>query len=453
MEAAAVAAAHEVRGKDMNSKRKLALLFVLATAPALALAQDHGSGGGGGGEGGHGSGGGGGCGDAFGDLVHILRDATTGQPILQKRWVELPGDETGWAYCPIATRGDGSEIDFLPMSCDPAEADAVVEVDYFGRLNGGRTKERNARMHFDEVISSIKDPDVGRVTQDETGRVKLGYDCTVALDETVSCASWRVVDSPMENLAIYQRVMRYGHFQTDPDEIDTWDHGDPAAGDQYHPALTPAEHAKFDPSMQHLLPRGFDTCFGGGAFNPRCANGERLSGQDFVRAADYLSGAANKTGVITRDLVQYLNRILKITKDTAMSTAAVETLPALIRDCGGGDGVEYLPVGQCTIYEATADLPWPASERFVDFRRAVYNRPVWRQQLLEVLQPIGGGSWIEVPDIALQDWLGDVNGRQRGALRNIDGFVLAASDGLRAIEFVHNYAIPDDLWDFVPDGR
>jgi hypothetical protein len=72
---------------------------------------------------------------------------------------------------------------------------------------------------------------------------------------------------------------------------------------------------------------------------------------------------------------------------------------------------------------------------------------------MEVLQPIGGGNWIEVPDIALQDWLGDVNGGQRGAVRNIDGFVLAASDGLRAIEFVHNYAIPEDLWDFVPDGR
>lgn len=439
----------------MNSRRTLALLFVLATAPALALAQDHESGGSGGsgGEGGHGESGGGGCGDVFGDLVHILRDATTGQPILQKRWIEYPKDVHDWGYCPIATRGDGSEIPFADLSCDPAEPDAVVEVDYFGRLNGGRTKERNARMHFDEIISSIKDPAVGRVTQDETGRVKLGYDCAVALDESVVCESWRVIDSPMENLALYQRVMRYGHLQTDPGEVDTWAHGDPALGEQYHPALTPAEHTKFDPAMRHLLPRGYDTCFAGASFNPRCAGGERLTAKDFVRAADYMSGAANKTGVITRDLVQYLNRILKITLDTNMSSAAVGTLPALIRDCGGGEGRDYLPPSRCTIREATADLPWPASERFVDFGAVIYNRPVWRKQFLEGLQPIGGGNWIEVTDIALQDWLGDVNGRQRGAMKNIDGFVLAASDGLRAIEFVHNYGIPEDLWDFVPDRK
>ena len=440
----------------MNSRRKIALLFVLATAPALALAQDHGSGGGGGGgggEGGHGSGGGGGCGDVFGDLIHVLRDETTGQPILQKRWIELPGDTYDWGYCPIATRGDGSEIGFAELSCDPAEPDAVVEVDYFGRLNGGRTKERNSRMHFDEIISSIKDPDVGRVTQDETGRMKLGYDCTVSLDESVQCESWRVIDSPMENLAVYQRLMRYGHLQTDPDEVDTWAHGDPALGEQYHPALRPGDHAKFDPSMQHLLPRDVETCYAGDSFALRCARGEYLTSKDFVRAADYAAGAANKTGVFTRDLVQYLNRILKITEDTPMSAATRRTLPALIRDCGGGPGGDYLPVEQCTIHAASAGLPWPASERFVDFRAAMYNRPVWRKQFLEVLQPIGGGNWIEVSDIALEDWLGDVNGRQRGAIRNIDGFVLAASDGLRAIEFVHNYAIPDDLWDFVPDGK
>jgi hypothetical protein len=29
---------------------------------------------------------------------------------------------------------------------------------------------------------------------------------------------------------------------------------------------------------------------------------------------------------------------------------------------------------------------------------------------------------------------------------NINGFVRAAADALRSVEFVHNYAIPDDLW-------
>jgi hypothetical protein len=85
-----------------------------------------------------------GTGDVFGDLVHILRDPTTGQPILAQRWVELPGPVTGygWGYCPVAVDVNGAEIGFIPYTCDPIDPTAVVDVDYFGRLNAGRTKER-----------------------------------------------------------------------------------------------------------------------------------------------------------------------------------------------------------------------------------------------------------------------------------------------------------------------
>ena len=117
-------------------------------------------------------------GDMFGDLVHVKRNPTTGQPILQKRWIEMKSDTFGWGYCPIPVNGAGEEIGFVELSCDPADPLAVVEVNYFGRLSGGRTKERNSRMHFDEVISTIKDPAVGTVGQDEVGRLRFGYDCT-----------------------------------------------------------------------------------------------------------------------------------------------------------------------------------------------------------------------------------------------------------------------------------
>ena len=129
------------------------LAIVMVPAP-LALAQGHGGGGGGG------HGGGGGCGDVFGDLIHLLRDEVTGQPILAQRWIEMPKELPGygWGYCPIAVDEFGNELGFAPLSCDVAVADLerVVETDYFGRHNGGRTKERNHRMHFNEVISSLK---------------------------------------------------------------------------------------------------------------------------------------------------------------------------------------------------------------------------------------------------------------------------------------------------------
>jgi hypothetical protein len=448
MEAAAIPAAHKVRGIDMSSRRKkVALMFLLATAPALALAQEHGSGEGGG------------CGDVLGDLVHILRHATTGQPILQMRPVLLPQDVPGTAYCPIPIDEDGNEIGFLPDSCDVADPEAVVEVDYFGRLSGGRTKERNSRMHFDEVISSIKD--AGWVGQDETGRLKLGFECTTPGDPA-SCAAFSMIDSPMENMALYTRLMKYGHFQTDPMEKDTWAHGDPAAGTQYHPALDVADWGKFDPSIWHLLPGNpdpgeftavlTDACFPGGVFND-CAGNESLSKRDFLQAALYLAGAANKTGKITVDLVQYMNRILKITLKTEMSTATLDTLPALIRDCGDDNGLEFPAAGgNCDDpYKASLDLPAPANELFVDFHKAKYNRPDrygndddGTAVMVRVLQD-EGGVWNE-NDVSLFNWLLFADSIESGAINDINGFVQAASDGLRSIEFVHNYAIPDDLW-------
>jgi hypothetical protein len=414
---------------------------MLMAAPAFAVAQ-HG-----------GDDGGSGAGDVFGDLVHIQRNPNTGQPILQKRWVELPGDTYGWDYCQIAVNSKGEELAFADLSCDPADPTAVVEVDYFGRLSGGRTKERNSRMHFDEVISSIKDPAVGRITQDATGRLQFGLNCT-KVDSSVTCANWRVIDSPMENLALYARLMKYGHLQTDPNEIDTFAHGDPAAGTQYHPALALDDYAKFDAGTRHLLPAdAADTCFpAGGGFSLACSAGERLTSRDFVRAGSFLAGAADKTGIITVDLVQYMNRILKITLDTGFSTANVYTLPALIRDCGGGDGLPYLPIEKCRTSSAPDGLPGLASERFVNFRQTSYEREAWRNYLIMVLTPLGSGTWQEASDVRLMDWLSDRNGPQLTAVKNIKGFVLAASDGLRAVEFVHNYEVPDDLWDFVLDG-
>jgi len=414
----------------------IGLGLMLFSSSTMALAQEHGGNGGSG------------CGDVFGDLIHIKRDTATGQPILQKRWIELPQDTYGWGYCPIAIDADGDEIPFAPLSCDPGSPDAVVEVDYFGRLNGGRTKERNSRMHFNEVIASIKS--AGIVKQDETGRLKLGFDCRPARNGGQVCTNWSTIDSPMENLALYTRLMKYGHLQTDPLEEDVWAHGDPALGIQYHPALGPEDWRRFDRSVWHLLPGGatdrVETCFSNG-FNPACAESEALDSRDFIRAASFLVGAANKDGKITVDLVQYMNRILKIVKETETTLPNPETLPALIRDCGQ-DPNNQMPIDQCETKAATAydpPLPSPADERFVDFGTTRYLRNEWREETLEILEPFSSGQWQENTGVELMDWLELVNGPAPDEIQGLAGFTSAATDGLRAIEFIHNYAIPEDL--------
>jgi len=412
----------------------------------------------------HDDGGGGGCGDVFGDLIHILRNPDTGQPILAQRWIELPAEIPGygWGYCPIAVDANGDELAFLPYSCDVADPTAVEEVDYFGRLNGGRTKERNNRMHFNEVISTIKEAEA--VKQEQTGRLMLGYDCVPLGSEQVQCAEWSTIDSPMESLGLYTRLMKYGHLQTDPLEVDPWFHGDPALGVQYHPALGPEDWPKFHQSVRHLLPGdGAAACFTAAGFDPACAMPESLTDRDFVRGGSFLAAAANKTGIITADLVQYLNRILKIARNTEVTLSTPDTLPALVRDCWDSaadpptpseedpalEDPPYLPVEECTVADADPLLPnfdlFPdVQERFVDFDAAEYWRADWRDETVEVILPVSEALWQLTAEVPLTGFLEYKNGPPAFAI-DIHAFVGAASDSLRAIEFVHNYEVPEDL--------
>jgi len=484
----------------------VAVALLVPTAPTIA--QDHGGGGGGGG----------GCGDVFGDLIHIVRDETTGQPILAKRYVELPKEVPGygWGYCTIALTADGEEIPFQPYSCDLAEGYDPVEVDYFGRLSGGRTKEKNHRMHLDEVISTIKMAEaVG--AEPVTGRLMMGFDCTFKNNGKVdSCGEWSVVDSPMESMALYTRLMKYGHLQTDPEELDIWAHGDPKGVPPFHPALDPDDWQKFSNSLKHLLPgKGKAACYTddyGGAngvydapeafvdepdgfgdlngeydigerfadlnengvrdagdwFVPACAAPESLNDGDFISAGTNLGAAASKFGIITRDLTQYMNRILKITQVTTTTAANPDTLPAMVLDCEDDQVVyqppdeldpnpqdpSYLDRGDCEIVEADADLEnyiyFPdVQELFVDFS-AMSDDPYergdrWGGTYGELILPTAAESsveWLLTTSVSVLGWLELANGPVLVEPANIDGFVAAASDALRAIEFIHNYRVP-----------
>ncbi len=392
-----------------------AVLAALLAAPMPTSAQDTGT---------H-------TGDVFGDLVHIKRDPGTGQPILQKRWVALPEDEFGWAYCPIPVDATGAEIPFAADSCDPdpAYVDAVVEVDYFGRLSGGRTKERNQRMHFDEVIDNIKAAEA--LDLDEAGRLRLGTSC----DAGGTCATWKTVDSPMENLALYRRILKYGHMQTDPLEEDTSAAGDPALGTVYHPALAAEDWPKFRGRTTTLLPRAdASQCFSGSVFQTACAEAQSLGVDDFLMADSVLAGAADKTGKITVDLVQYLNRILKIPIATPESAAAVDTLPALIRDEYGA------------ISDGSDSMPSPANERFLDFANAAYRRTDWYSRSVLVLQTANGGISWQPTSVNLLQWLSYANGAATPTYSNMDAFVAGGQDALRVVEFIHEYEMPANLW-------
>jgi hypothetical protein len=440
------------------------ILPMLLLAPFPAFSQDHGGGG-------H-EGGGGGCGDVFGDLIHILRDEQTGQPIFAQRWIELPKEIPGygWGYCPIAVDEDGKRVPFLPYSCDfdPDFSEGITEVDYFGRLNGGRTKERNQRMHFDEVISNIKQ--AGQLRLDPTGRLEMGFDCELKQDP--GYCDWSTVDSPMESMALYVRLMKYGHLATDPMEVDTWAHGDPALGIQFHPALSEDDWPKFkEANLDHLLPASANNCWHpNDGFNSICAEPKSLDKRDFASAAAYLGAAANKTGKITVDLVQYLNRFLKITRDTVTTAAAKDLLPALYEDCYSGldpwlEGTEPpeswdlttdLTYSACDLLMVVTGIPgWDVydeftniKEMFVDFSHSHYKRKDRQDVEADlILEGSYSGSWVLVYGDTPLRWVADYpNLEDPSDDEDIHNFVGAASDTLRAIEYIHNYAVPEDLF-------
>jgi len=404
-------------------------------------------------------------GDIFGDLIHILRDPDTGQPIFAQRWVEMPAELPGygWGYCAIGVDADNAEIPFAPYSCDlaPADPEDVVEVDYFGRLNGARVQERNIRMHFDETISNIKQ--AGQVKLDPTGRLMLGFECE--LNDNPGTCSWATVDSPMESLGLYWRMMKYGHIATSPTEVDLWWHGDPKLTTPYHPALDADDFDKLDAAgLENLLPKK--------SYSP-----ENLTFEDFNTSAAFLGAAGGKHNFFTEHLVQYLNRFLRITQTTDFSASTLKTLPAMYQSCdcykdgellvgdpwmSGEEAPEWWDLGDvvltyenCVDLEVDQNIPNYADfsnvqERFMNFGASDYARnTVWGGKTatlaLESSPGIYSGIWRYDSSVSLLEWIVIPNPAVPAAM-DIHNFVDAASDALRAIEYIHNYEVPENLY-------
>ena len=442
-------------------------------------------------------------GDVFGDLRHILRDPDTGQPIFAQRWIEMPAELPGygWGYCAIAVDEYGARLGFEPYSCDilAADADRIVEVDYFGRLNGSRVQERNQRMHFNETITNIKQ--AVRLRLDPTGRLALGFTDPDLLETDPTCAAneaycvWATVDSPMENMALYQRFMKYGHIATDPEELDLWWHGSPELPTPFHPALDADDFAKFESAgLDNWLPDG--NCWAGSAFKLDCAEPEDLTAEDFDTSADLLGAAGGKHNFFTADLVQYLNRFLRITQSTEFAAATNKQLPAQYEQCEcffdddpwtsgeeapeGWDLDTDLTYENCVVSDVDENIEnykdfSNVQERFMDFAASDYDREyIWDDRkatvALEALlviptsdltamrvQAAGEPSvestpgaisdiWLTVEEEPLVEWIILVNPDYGLNGAQIHNFVDAASDTLRAIEFFHNYAIPENLF-------
>jgi hypothetical protein len=167
------------------------------------------------------------------------------------------------------------------------------------------------------------------------------------------------------------------------------------------------------------------------------------------------------TGKITVDLTQYVNRILKITKKTEVTKSTLSTLPALYRDCWSSDVNPEDPPEEgpfidpeytdCEIVPADPiltpeyDLYPDIQELFVDFSGLTeYERDF---ENVKVILNSSETSWLLSTNESLNDWVALVNGHQgNNETSDIEGFVASGNDVLRAIEYVHNYDPPVNLY-------
>jgi hypothetical protein len=378
-------------------------------------------------------------------------------------------------------------------------ADLIQEVS-FGRLNQARATEAVLQASFDEAITSINAALAIRI--DSAGRLLLtqwvydeyrvfkesqtfslnGFEVAVkAGDPLIIGTADKAIDSPLENLAIYLKLMRDGHLVTPGDQRDTIDRSEqggipvdlllgmedgPSTG--LRPTIDIAKMRSWNlGSLVDVSEVTYYTYYeviteGGTVVDYvlravttppvnveyqtwvgiPTADGSVPAAKDFEFCAAALSAAADKGGKLTVDHVVYLNSILGINKVVGTNE----------------DGtIDYAKTPQYFNYGAA-----PTYSRTDVFSARGFYQPADPQgdlvtgQVLILAAPAGTGGdpvsgvWVEYP-VSILSY---VPFRELGvdevtrfpnsttATFNIGGFAQGADDNLSLIDFVHTYQIP-----------
>ncbi|MBU4036452.1 MAG: hypothetical protein KKA35_08495 [Proteobacteria bacterium] len=102
--------------------------------------------------------------------------------------------------------------------------DLIGEV-HFGRLNLSRSPEAVLQAAYDEAINNLNDPDTIAIEMDASGRLlltknvydPLRVDPATGLPLLIGTVK-KAIDSPLENMALYVKLMKDGHLVTPADE-------------------------------------------------------------------------------------------------------------------------------------------------------------------------------------------------------------------------------------------
>jgi hypothetical protein len=123
----------------------------------------------------------------YGDLVVLLRDLATGEPIVAGTSVDPETGEEITEYY-VCLDADCATTVATVLGEIP-EGVTAIEVD-FGRSSVARAPDKVTDHALDEALSKLADAD--EVALDVSGRIVYSIDGT-----------WYTIDSPLENLALY----------------------------------------------------------------------------------------------------------------------------------------------------------------------------------------------------------------------------------------------------------
>jgi len=129
----------------------------------------------------------------YGDLYKLLRDEN-GIPVMRQL------DNLEWYVQPVAA--DGITTLELDAEGELVNPELATEVD-FGRLNIVRSPQSVLDQAFDEAMKVLRGTDAV-ITLDFCGRLTSTY-----TDDATGETIVKTIDSPRENMALYQHIMKY----------------------------------------------------------------------------------------------------------------------------------------------------------------------------------------------------------------------------------------------------
>ncbi|MBU4264003.1 MAG: hypothetical protein KKC76_19280 [Proteobacteria bacterium] len=369
---------------------------------------------------------------------------------------------------------NGETWDGVTYYSDILYNDLVQEVD-FGRLNLGRAPDAVLDQAFDEAISSINNSK--SISLDASGRLLLTTDVydefltnpdgTPVYIETVT----KAIDSPLENLALYIKLMKDGHLITPADErsaIDRSTRGGIPLWKLLELEDGPSQSLRPTIDIAHMQEFGLGNLVD--AANPTtywthrdeegnlivsseaCEGCEESYGittrsgndfcndDDFAFSATFVASAADKTGSMTMDKVVYINSILGINLVIGYSEYDENGDPA-----EGAISYSKNPVyfnygahmGQYNRQSTFSNRGNITAEPGGGIQGA-YDGTV----TVLVEDAATPGTWVQQDMSIFANVFGDGSIGQNFTGTDITGFTAMSDDDLHTIGYIHTYQIP-----------